>query len=153
MTDISIVCGPHAHKRHGSDFATVARASVSRTPDVPTPLITFFGVVEQRAYRGTDSGEEWDEYVGPLFPDLATPFERRRFDGRWQDAQEPLNTVYGSEVAVRERSVLRCPVCAQSMPIGDADELRSVLGKIASAGVESVSLDGLRRARNMNKIG
>lgn len=152
MSDIEIVCGPHRTKRHGSEFAKVARASASRTPGIPSPLVRLFGVVEQRAYR-SDAGEVWDEYVNPLYPELVIASERRRFDARWDDALEPLNAVLGEEVALRERTVLRCSVCAESLPIGDADELRHILDKLVAGGVESVSLNGLRRARDMNKNG
>lgn len=152
MSDIEIVCGPHRVKRHGSEFAKVARASATRGPGIPSPHVRLFGVVEQRAYE-SDAGEMWDEYVAPLYPELVTASERRRFDARWDDALEPLNAVFGGEVALRQRAVLRCPVCAESLPVGDADELREVVDKLVAGGIESVTLSGLRRALDLNKNG
>lgn len=145
--DVTITCGPHARKRHGSNHAVVAIASVIRAEDVPFALVKLHGVVEQRSYdhRGQVT---WTEYVGSTHPDLMhDQRERADFDERWERAQDPFNVVDGFEVAMRERALPRCPVCREALPVGDATELRDLLDKLTAHGVESISLSGLRRAR------
>lgn len=145
--DITITCGPHVRKRHGSDRAVVAIASVIRADAVPYALVELHGVVEQRSYEHRGR-ETWTEYVGSTHPDLMhDQRERADFDERWARAQEPFNVVDGLEVGGRERAFLRCPVCREALPVGDATELRDLLDKLTSHGVESISLSGLRRAR------
>lgn len=165
--DLTVECGPHPQKRHSSDVATVARARVLRAPGIPGAVVELYGHVEQRLYRRGDGTDVWDEYVSPVDPDLArhAASERSRFDRRWKDGQsaaddsayaavigEPFGALAGrSELAVRERAVLRCPVCGNSLPFADSEELRAVVGRVAGASGSAVSLDLLRRAQMMHK--